>query len=246
MSIYYPQCVASNKEVVYSLSKEMIGDNLHTVLIRSSNNPSTIFNAPWEVIAVSSSEDLDPNSDDKFLWTLVSKECSVDNDGNFYLWARKNDEYNIFKFARTSHSTISPSNKCRKNNPLYGQWSKTTISLYANVMYKRGMSVQDPRNTTGAATVVFHPNVEEALPPIAPPTVLYASVNTTLSQSFLYNQHMEPMVLVSIIFISVTVFFIISLSHSNQDEPLDPIDQHKRSNFQHGLWRQPDVCPPQV
>ncbi|KAG0098041.1 hypothetical protein BGZ93_001287 [Podila epicladia] len=167
------ECVTSNKDAVYGLSTRFIEDSRHVVLIRSFSNPAAIFNAPWEVIAVSSPEDLD-SDDENLFGTRAIEECSVDNEGNFYLWVRRNKYYDIFKFARTSNSKISPSNRCTKNNPRYGQWSKTTISLPGNVMYKRGMSVQDPSNTTGEATVVFHPYIEEALPPTKPPTILYA------------------------------------------------------------------------
>lgn len=223
MSSYFPRCVASNQHAIYGLSVTTIGDSLHLVLARSSNNPTATFSEAWEIIAVSSFDDLDPN-DDNLYGTLDGSECSVDNDGTFYLWARKNDEYDVFKFAKSSHSTISKSNKCRKKNPLFGQWSKTEINLLANVKYKRGMSVQDPRNTTGLATVVFHPHVEEALPPTAPATIMYAPTNTTWwdTNSSHYYPHMMSMVLVKPCFFSATVPVILTLcpSSANRKEPI--------------------------
>ncbi|KAG0027502.1 hypothetical protein BGZ81_005514 [Podila clonocystis] len=226
------QCAASNQEAVYTLSWTIIGGDFHFILARSSNNRTAILHAPWQIIAVSSSEDLDPY-DGNLLRTLVSNECSVDNNGTFYLWARKDNEYNIFKFASNSHSTISSTNKCRKNNPLIGQWSKTSINLSANVIYKHGMSVQDPRNTTGAATVVFHPHVEEALPPITPPTFLYAPTNTTWSDITLYNQDMKSMVLTNT---SAAIFNMVysdnqmfALLKSMPDDPTSRIITYKQT-----------------
>ncbi|KAG0036575.1 hypothetical protein BGZ82_004020 [Podila clonocystis] len=225
-------CAASNQEAVYTLNWRIIGGDFHFVLARSSNNRTATLSAPWQIIAVSSFEDLDPN-DDNLLQTLLTNECSVDNNGTFYLWTRKDNEYNIFKFASNSHSTISSSNKCRKKNPLTGQWSKTSINLSTNVIYKHGVSVQDPRNTTGAATVVFHPHVEEALPPITPPTFLYVPTNTTWSDITLAKQDMKSMVLTNT---SAAIFNMVygdnqmfALLKSMPDDPTSRIITYKQT-----------------
>ncbi|KAF9375891.1 hypothetical protein CPB97_011177 [Podila verticillata] len=193
MSGFYPQCVTSNQYATYAVSTMYIRDRTHLVVIKSVNNPTSSFNAAWEVIAISSIDDVDPNNPNP-LQTLISDQCSVDNDGTFSMWARKNDNFYNFKFDRSSQGKVSTSNQCKKNIPR-GEWTKTQLVMPVNLVYKRWVSVQDPSSTAGAATVVVHTRVEEALPPVAPPTIQYAPINTTSVQTFVSNQDLRPIVL---------------------------------------------------
>ncbi|KFH65642.1 hypothetical protein, variant [Podila verticillata NRRL 6337] len=193
MSDFYPHCVASNQDAVYAVSTMYIRDDLHFVVVKSASNPTSSFAAEWEVVAISSLDDVDPQNPN-LLQTLIRDECSVDNDGTFSMWARENDNFYNFKFVRSSQGTFSTSNKCEKNNPR-GAWTKTQLVMPGRFAYKRWMSVQDPSSTAGAATLVVHTRTEEALPPVAPPTIQYAPINTTSMQTFVNSQDLRPIVL---------------------------------------------------